>query len=887
MARRSVNIYINGKEIAGTVKAIAGEKRKLTNELNKMVIGSEEYEAQMKKVRDLDNILKDHRRELSGVDGSYKKLNGTLGGVGKLAGSVGAGIAAAFAVGKIADFGVAMFNLGKEMEVLTKKAQTVFGEALPQVEAAAEANAAAMGLTISSYTDAAAAIGDLLIPMGFQREEAADISTELVNLSGALAEWTGGQVTAEQVSQILSKAMLGEREQLKTLGIAISEADVQARLAEKGLKGLTGQMLQQAKAAATLELITEKSADAQTAFAENSDTLLRKQTELRAQFENIRENIATALVPVFHRLLTAVAPIVEKIADFVKGATQGSSRTRAFGEVLKPFIVFWKNLFTALSPVVSVLWEVVKVVGGVLVKVFVAAQVAVLEFTNFLINTQNKINEFLGIKRRYEPYDVESFKKNLADLVKAREQSGVDKPLGAEKSAARGSSAASAAPAAGTSDKKALEKQQKEIEKHLTRLQETVAKFREEEYLAQLSDDERKIEQTRMRYDKEIAVAAELEAKGVKAAAAQRIELERLRDAEVQRVREELAEAAFEEELKRIDKENEELKKQREKHQEEKKEAEQRIKQATDQALLTEQEFALQQLQQFYDTLLAEAGKFGLDTVLIEEARRVKLAELTQKYDQEDIERAREAQAKKLQVFQQSFSALGGAFGQLYSTLAEEEGEFLILQKASTLAQIAVDTASAISSLVAVSEANPANAVTFGAAGIAQFAAGLIRILANIANARQVLSGATLPQKKEGGYFNVIGQDDGRRYNAQYIGSPGTGLLPGRPVVLASEAGPEYFVSNSDLRNPRIFNYVRAIENMKNRSVPQFQEGGFSTQPGTQGESAVMPLLLAAIQRLNARLDEGIDATALVPDETILGINNRFKKLNRSSGGVL
>ena len=61
------------------------------------------------------------------------------------------------------------------------------------------------------------------------------------------------------------------------------------------------------------------------------------------------------------------------------------------------------------------------------------------------------------------------------------------------------------------------------------------------------------------------------------------------------------------------------------------------------------------------------------------------------------------------------------------------------VQKAFALGEIAVDTARAISSLTANSEANPGNALTFGGAGIAQFAVGMLRILANIKNAKELL----------------------------------------------------------------------------------------------------------------------------------------------------
>jgi len=61
------------------------------------------------------------------------------------------------------------------------------------------------------------------------------------------------------------------------------------------------------------------------------------------------------------------------------------------------------------------------------------------------------------------------------------------------------------------------------------------------------------------------------------------------------------------------------------------------------------------------------------------------------------------------------------------------------LMKGIALTQIAVDTAKAISSTVASSTANPLNAVTFGAAGAAQFAAMLLEITANMASAYALL----------------------------------------------------------------------------------------------------------------------------------------------------
>ena len=93
----------------------------------------------------------------------------------------------------------------------------------------------------------------------------------------------------------------------------------------------------------------------------------------------------------------------------------------------------------------------------------------------------------------------------------------------------------------------------------------------------------------------------------------------------------------------------------------------------------------------------------------------------------------------------------------LFSQLAGIAGESTAVGKALALANIGIDTAQAISSLTKASEQNPANGLTFGAAGTIQFATGLIRIAANIKKAKDLLSkvkggaGGNIPGVPAGG----------------------------------------------------------------------------------------------------------------------------------------
>ena len=83
--------------------------------------------------------------------------------------------------------------------------------------------------------------------------------------------------------------------------------------------------------------------------------------------------------------------------------------------------------------------------------------------------------------------------------------------------------------------------------------------------------------------------------------------------------------------------------------------------------------------------------------------------------------------------------------------LIKDQEKLAKFNKASALVQIGIDTAKAISALVAASQSNPLNGISAGAAGIAQFASGIIQIATNIAKAKQLLTAPSSPVSGGGG----------------------------------------------------------------------------------------------------------------------------------------
>lgn len=148
-----------------------------------------------------------------------------------------------------------------------------------------------------------------------------------------------------------------------------------------------------------------------------------------------------------------------------------------------------------------------------------------------------------------------------------------------------------------------------------------------------------------------------------------------------------------------------------------------------------QQDDALQKQKEATDFINSyEINSNGVKLSTIRNAEEVTEEEITEFKRREAKKRQQITRAQtqaELQFYADAANAIAGIF---------EQGSDL--QKAFALISIGIDTAEAISGLVNASENNPGNAYTFGAAGGAQFATGIIRILTNIATATSYISQA-------------------------------------------------------------------------------------------------------------------------------------------------
>lgn len=279
-----------------------------TDKLITIFEGQDKVTPTQKKVGDgFDSVGKKGEKfggAMKGATSSLVGLAAQLGIVASIAGTV--------------SFGAMSLNAAIAAEEVQNKFSVVFGAVSEDAENMAANLAKDFGLSKTAAKDLLSGTGDLLTGFGFTDEAALVLSNDVQELAVDLASFNNLQGGAEQASQILTKALLGERDALTSLGVKVSAADVEARLAAQGKDKLTGSARLAAEAEATFALALEQTGKAQGDFARSADSAANKQRILSARFEDLQAEIGNKLLPIWNEFLDVAVEIIPVIGRIVE-----------------------------------------------------------------------------------------------------------------------------------------------------------------------------------------------------------------------------------------------------------------------------------------------------------------------------------------------------------------------------------------------------------------------------------------------------------------------------------------------------------------------------------------------------------------------------------------
>ena len=280
---------------------------------------------------------------------SIRRSDTALGKFSKGITRVGSAAATGFAiVGAAATAaGVQAVKVASDANEAAAAFDETFGVAAQSAGEFVEDFANKAGLADFELKQLLATSGAVLQGINFTAEGSADLSQKLATLAGDVASFSNVQGGAEPVLQAFTKALLGERESLKTFGIAILEADVQQQAFIMTGKTSAKELTKQEKALATYELLLQKTKVQQGDLNRTQESFANVSRKVSAELKEVQANLGQELLPVASELLPIISELVEDLAEGFAPILQE----------LAPIIQRVVDLFQVLAPVLLPLLE--------------------------------------------------------------------------------------------------------------------------------------------------------------------------------------------------------------------------------------------------------------------------------------------------------------------------------------------------------------------------------------------------------------------------------------------------------------------------------------------------------------------------------------------------
>lgn len=292
-----------------------------------------------------------------------KGFTGVVGGKGRggataVLGGLKAGLvglAAKVTVGALADGFRSVTTAASDLNETVNKSKAIFGEQYAAVDSWANGAARAMGLSKSAALDAASGFGDMFTQIGFGGDQAAKMSTSVVQMSADLGSFNN--LPTADVADRISAAFRGEYDSLQmvipNINAARVESEAMAMTGKKTAKSLTAQE----KAAAVLAIVQKDGARAMGDFARTSGEAANKAKIMKGRGDELKASFGGLMGPLqkvanegLEGLLTAGEQVTAWLArnpEVIEGFAAGLSLA---GDALK-------GLAALAVPALSVLSE--------------------------------------------------------------------------------------------------------------------------------------------------------------------------------------------------------------------------------------------------------------------------------------------------------------------------------------------------------------------------------------------------------------------------------------------------------------------------------------------------------------------------------------------------
>ena len=258
---------------------------------------------------DIGTLLMKIKADTSNFDKGMDRVSGAVKSAAKALGV--ATIATGAAVGA---FSVKALEMGADAEEVRNKYDVVFKGMTETVDDWSEQFSKAVGRSKFDIQESVANLADLQQGLGMTKEESFDLSKNIISLSTDLASFNN--LSDAEAIDAMSKAMLGEAESAKKLGLLLNVDRVKAFAEAQGK--VYGELTDSERAMMVYNLALSQSENAIGDAERSAGSFTNQMKALKSSAGDITTTLGMKLIPIATTLVTTLnenlTPAFEKVS---------------------------------------------------------------------------------------------------------------------------------------------------------------------------------------------------------------------------------------------------------------------------------------------------------------------------------------------------------------------------------------------------------------------------------------------------------------------------------------------------------------------------------------------------------------------------------------------
>lgn len=279
-------------------------------------------------------------------DSFNKDLKGIAGSAQQTAANafkpIGRIIGAALAGGALVKFTKDCLDLGSDLTEVQNVVDTTFGSMSSRADEFAKSALETFGMSEKVAKQYMGTLGAMSKSMGFSTSEAYNMAEAVTGLTGDVASFYN--LSSDEAFDKLKSIWTGETETLKSIGVLLTQTNLDQYALNNGFGKTTAKMTEQEKVLLRYQYTLSALSDASGDFAKTQDSWANQTRILSLQFDSLKTtlgqgfiNLFTPILQVINSLLAKLSLLANKFKEFttlLMGDRGGGSQTSTVGTIV-------------------------------------------------------------------------------------------------------------------------------------------------------------------------------------------------------------------------------------------------------------------------------------------------------------------------------------------------------------------------------------------------------------------------------------------------------------------------------------------------------------------------------------------------------------------------